>query len=150
MSDRALVIFFILLSLFICQQSVVVGLGSFGKPGPGLLSFGTGAAIGILAFWLLIQPIISKESRSKVGTEGKAVQKGRFFLICLSLFGFIIAINWLGFLLSAFIFILSLFRIIQPERWWRTVTKALIITISYYILFVGWFRMSLPKGFLPW
>jgi hypothetical protein len=111
---------------------------------------GSGAGIGILALWCLIQSIISKESRSEVGYDRRTVQKGRFLLICLSLFGYTIAVNWLGFALSTFIFVLFILRLIEPEKWWRIVMKAILITIGNYMLFVWCLKINLPKGFLAW
>ncbi len=128
----------------------MIGLGTIRQPGPGFLPFGSGGLIGILAFWLLIQSIISKESRSKVGFDERALQKGRLLLICISLFGYTIAVNCLGFVLSTFILVLSILRLIEPERWWRIVMKATLITIGNYIFFIVWLDVYLPKGFLPW
>ncbi len=146
-SDRVSALFFLLLSLFLCQQSIGIGLGTLRQPGPGLLAFGTGAGIGILALWLLIQSIISKESRGEASFDERAPQKGKPLVICLSLFGYTIAVNWLGFVVSTFIFVLFMLRLIEPERWWLRVMKATLITIGNYMVFVMWLGIDLPKGF---
>ncbi len=149
-SDRTPALFFLLLSLFICQQSVVIGVGSLSQPGPGLLAFGAGAGIGLLALWFLIQSIVSKERRGEVAPSGRTLRRGSFLLICLSLFGYTIAAKWLGFLLSTFIFIIFIFYMIESKKWWRMLIEAALITIGNYLFFVEWLGLSLPKGFYGW
>jgi hypothetical protein len=152
-SDRVSGVFFVLLSLFACQQSIGIGLGSFRHPGPGFLPFSAGALIGVLAFWCLIQSMFPKESRtgeaSSEDAEG-ALPKLKLLLICLSLFAYTIAVSWLGFILSTFIFVLFIFYVVEPQRWWRIVIKAILITVGNYMLFVVWLKVNLPKGILGW
>ena len=143
-------LFFLVLSVFICQQSVVIGVGNLSQPGPGLLAFGAGAGIGVLAFWFLIQSFVSKESRSEVAQNGRTLKRGRFLMICISLFVYTIAVNWLGFLLSTFLFIIFILRLIESKKWWRTLIEAALITVGNYLLFVEWLGLSLPKGFWAW
>ena len=149
-SNRSSALFFLLLSIFICQQSVVIGVGTLSQPGPGLLAFGAGAGIGVLALWFLIQSFVSKESRGEVTRHGKTLQRGRFLMICTSLFVYTIAVNWLGFLLSTFLFVIFILRLIESKKWWRTLVEALLITIGNYLFFVEWLGLSLPKGFYAW
>ena len=148
--DRTAALFFLVFSLFVCQQSVVIGVGTLSQPGPGLLTFGAGAGVGGLAFLLLIQPIVSKERRSEVAPDERTLRKGRFILICLSLFGYTMAVNWLGFLPSTFVFVIFIFRVVESEKWWRTILESVLITIGNYLIFVGWLDLSLPKPFYAW
>jgi putative tricarboxylic transport membrane protein len=146
-------LFFLIFSLFVCQQSVGMGLGKFRQPGSGFLSFSAGAVIGILALWFLIQSTISKESRGKVSSSGDeqgALSKIRLLLICLALFAYVIVFNWLGFVLSTFLFVLFVFPVAEPQRWWRVVMKAILITLGNYLVFVVWLGVNLPKGVLGW
>ena len=149
-SDRFSAFFFILLSLFVCQQSVALGLGTLGRPGPGLLTFGAGAGIGLLALGLLMQSIFSKEGQREIADNERTLQKGRLLLVCLSLFGYTIVVNWLGFFLSTFGFVLFLLRIIESGRWWRMLMKAALITFGNYLIFEVWLGLNLPKGFFAW
>jgi len=148
--NRLTALFFILFSLFVCQQSTVIGLGTLRHPGPGLLAFGAGASVGVLALVLLIRSMISPEGQAEAADRGRTLRKGRFLLICLSLFIYTAVVNRLGFLLSTFAFVLFILRMIETERWWRTVIKSILITIGNYLIFVVWLGLSLPKGFLDW
>jgi hypothetical protein len=145
-SDRYAALFFIALSLFVCQQATVIGVGSLRRPGPGLLALGAGAGIGLLALAVFIRTFLSKPE-ADVGLDEKSIRRGKFFLICASLFVYAALISWLGFALSTFLFVLFLFRTVQTERWWRSLVKALLITVGNYLVFVVWLGIRLPGGF---
>jgi hypothetical protein len=145
-SDRYAALFFIGLSLFICQQATVIGVGSLRKPGPGLLALGAGAGIGLLALAVFIRTFLSKAAID-VDQDEEGIHRGKFFLICTSLFVYAVLILWLGFALSTFLFVLFLFRAVQAESWWRSLVKAVLITVGNYLVFVVWLGIRLPGGF---
>jgi hypothetical protein len=145
-SDRYAAFFFIALSVFVCQQATVIGVGSLRRPGPGLLAFGAGAGIGLLALAVFIRTFFSKPAADE-GQDRQSIRRAKFFLICASLFVYAALIGWLGFALSTFLFVLFLFRMVQAERWWRSLLKALLITAGNYLVFVVWLGIRLPGGF---
>jgi len=134
------------LSLFICQQATLIGVGSLRRPGPGLLAFGAGAGIGLLALAVFIRTFLSKPAVGAAQDE-KGVRKVKFFLICTSLFVYAAVISWLGFVVSTFLFVLFLLRTVQTEKGWRSLLKALLITAGNYLVFVVWLGIRLPGGF---
>jgi putative tricarboxylic transport membrane protein len=146
-SDRITALFFVGLSLFICEQSLEIGLGTPDTPGSGLLSFGAGAGIGILALWLLIQSFRSKKTHDEVQDDG-TFRWGRFLLVCICLFGYALVVNWLGFLLTTFVVVLVLFQLLEPKKWWLIVIEAAAIATGNHLFFVEWLGLSLPRGFL--
>ncbi len=149
-SDRMSALFFIGLSLFVCQQSATIGLGTLRKPGPGLLAFGAGAGIGLLSLVLLIQSLASKTKKIGLGHSERVIHRIKFLFICISLFIYTMIVGWLGFAFSTFLFVLFLIYAIESERWWRMVLKAVLITSGNYLIFVVWLGLSLPKGFWVW
>jgi putative tricarboxylic transport membrane protein len=148
-SDRISALFFIGLSLFICQQSVVIGLGTLDTPGSGLLAFGAGAGMGILAFWSLIQSLRSKKMHDEVQVDG-TFRWGKFLLVCICLFGYAMVVDWLGFVLTTFVVVFALVHILESKKWWIIVIEAAAIAIGNYLFFVKWLGLSLPQGFLGW
>ena len=134
------------LSLFICQQATVIGVGSLRRPGPGLLALGAGAGIGLLALAVFIRTFLAKPAAVAAQDE-KSVRRVKFFLICTSLFVYAAVISWLGFVVSTFLFVLFLLRTVQTEKWWRSLLKALLITAGNYLVFVVWLGIRLPGGF---
>ena len=140
-------LFLLALSSFICQQSVVIGVGSLGQPGPGLLAFGSGLAMGGMALCLLIQSFISKERRQEDLEHRSALKSGKLSMLCISLFVYIIAVNRLGFVLSTFLFVIFILRLVESKKWWRTLLEATLITIGNYLIFAVWLGLGLPLGF---
>jgi hypothetical protein len=134
------------LSLFICQQATLIGVGSLRRPGPGLLAFGAGAGIGLLALAVFIRAFLSKPAVD-TAQEEKSGRRVKFFLICTSLFVYAAVISWFGFVVSTFLFVLFLLRTVQTEKGWRSLLKALLITAGTYLVFVVWLGIRLPGGF---
>ena len=149
-SDWFSALFFLFVSLFICQQSLEIEVGTLDQPGPGLLPFGVGAGMGLLALRRLLYAAFSKERGDEFGESKQDFRKGKLFLICLLLFSYIIAVKPIGFFLSTFVFVILMLRLIESGRWWRTVVSAVLITCGNYLLFEGWLRLGLPKGILGW
>jgi len=150
-SDRYASLFFLALAAFICQQSMGIGVGTLVRPGPGLLSFGAGAAMGLLALAFLIGTFLKGQASS--GPLGKAERGGHtatVVAISLSLFVYTIAVIWLGFILATLMFVFFLFRIVETESWWRSLLKGILVTAGNYLVFVVWLGIHLPKGVLPW
>lgn len=110
------------------------------------MAFGAGAGIGLLALAVFIRTFLSKPA-ANLDQDEKGIHRGKFFLICVSLFVYVALIHWLGFSLSTFLFVLFLFRAVQAERWWHSMVKALLITIGNYLVFVVWLGIHLPGGF---
>jgi len=148
--NRNSALFFIVLSIFICQQALSIGVGSLSQPGPGLLAFGAGAGILILAIYVLIHSFINKENRSEVAHKGKTLSRKKFLLICCSLFIYTFVVDWLGFLLPTFIFCIFVLRTVENEKWFRTLIAAGLLTIGNYLVFGVWLGLSLPKEFFTW
>jgi putative tricarboxylic transport membrane protein len=149
-SDCFSALFFLFVSLFVCQQSLEIEVGTLGQPGPGLLPFGVGVGIGLLALRRLLYATFSKERGDEVGESEHTFRKGRLFLVCLLLFSYTIAVKPFGFFLSTFVFVILMLRLIESGRWWRTVVSAVLITCGNYLLFEVWLRVGLPKGFWGW
>jgi putative tricarboxylic transport membrane protein len=140
-------LFLLVLSSFICQQSVVIGVGSLGQPGPGLLAFGSGLAMGGMALCLLMQSFISKEKGEEALKPSTALKSGKLIMLCISLFVYTFAVNRLGFILSTFLFVLFVLRLVEAKKWWRVLLEATLITAGNYLVFVVWLGLSLPVGF---
>lgn len=149
-SHRISSLFFLVLSIFVCQQAIVIGVGSLHTPGPGLLSFSAGLGVGCLSLWLLLETFISKRTHKEKTKKETNLNTSSFIMVCVSLFVYAMAVNWLGFVLSTFLFMIFLLRLTESHRWWITIIEASLITMGNYVIFVVWLGLSLPKGFFAW
>ncbi len=137
------------IAVFICAGSLRLSLGNFHNPGPGFLSFYAGLLMGILAVVVHLQS--RKSSRS--GREGKHHQiwtnrqRGwKMVWTVLALLFYALAMNYLGFLLSTFIFLTFLLRVIEPQRWTVALGGSLAASLAFYIIFDLGLQSQLPKG----
>ena len=138
-------IFFFFFSLYICFESVRLGLGNWRKPGAGFLCFWAGVILGILALVVLFQ------SRRQKGTlEGSKEQvrwRGAIFGF-LSLLAFMLIMDKLGFIVTTFLFIGFLLKVVERKSWITAAVTALAVTVSSYLLFEICLQSELPKGIL--
>ncbi len=131
-TDKRVGIFFLILSGYVCWESLQLGLGAFQKPGSGFISFWSGLFLGILALLLLIQniwlnkPKLAEQEKEK--TNWKAV-----ITVFASLFSYILLVNYLGF-------------IITTKGWFLTTWVSLFLSLGSYIVFKVWLQAELPKG----
>ncbi|MDA8125601.1 MAG: tripartite tricarboxylate transporter TctB family protein [Deltaproteobacteria bacterium] len=150
-SDRYSSLFFLGLAAFICWQSLAFGVGTLGQPGPGFLSFSAGVAMGLLSLVFLIGTFLKRRGSGEPSGEAKTgSRRATVITLCLSLFAYAIAVHWLGFVLATLLFVVFLFRIVETEPWWRSLTKGALVTAGNYLVFVLWLGIPLPKGIFPW
>ena len=134
-------------ALCICVESLRLPLGSWRDPGPGFLPLGAGLFLGILSAIAYFQ--------SRLG-EGEEVQgswysKGRWkciLLILLSLCGYSVFLDFLGFLLTTFLLLILLFRFVEPQPWKVVIGGSLLASVSSYVVFEIWLKTQLPRGIL--
>jgi len=137
-------LFFILLSIYVCWQSIDLGFGRFSKPGPGFFSFLAGLTLGFLSLIIFFSTWVSKKLHEKI-SNGKIPWKS-LILAFGSLVGFTLFLNTLGFNLTTFLFIGVLLRAVVKKKWTVSVLAALSITMGAYIVFNLLLQSRLPQG----
>jgi putative tricarboxylic transport membrane protein len=123
-----------------------LGLMRKGVPGPGFLPFLSGLALIFVSFFVLI-PALRQGNEKKSDDffpERDSLRKLLFALAAL--FGYGIALEYVGFLLTTFLFIFSTARLMEPKGWWTTTLLALLTAVLSYLLFVVLLEVQLPKG----
>jgi putative tricarboxylic transport membrane protein len=144
---KIIAIFWVLLGLIICYKSYYLDLGKLYRPGPGFMPFIAGLVIAVLG---LISLFISYYPQKKHEAKQEIPFGFRFHplvLILLTLITYSILFDTLGYLISTFLLMLSLFSLSHKKmKWWFIVGGALLITFASYLVFDIWLRCSLPKG----
>ena len=144
-SDKISGIFFLLLSGYVCMKSLQMGLGGWHKPGSGFLPFWSGVGLGILAVILLIQSI--RQDKASAAHEDKEETKLKpITMVLISLIGYIILLEPLGFLFTTVIFVGFLLKAIEKKGWILTIWVSLIVALSSYVVFEVLLGAELPKG----
>jgi len=135
----------------LCIGSVKLRLGSLERPGPGFIAFLSGAVLGGLGL-VLIFSFISKRLREREEIRGEKIwgeERWRTFFITLSaLFVCVVLFEYLGFLLSTFLFLFCLFKLREPKRWLIPIVLSITTVILSYFVFSVWLRSPFPTGIL--
>jgi putative tricarboxylic transport membrane protein len=141
-ADRWIGLLVALFSLYVCIESVRLGLGTFQQPGPGFLPFGAAATLGVLSLALIA---FAHFGRTKIREAWP--NPGRIFTVFLALLGFTLLLEWLGFLLSAFLLVGFLLKVVEARSWRFSVAVATLVAGGSYVIFDVWLRAQLPAGF---
>ncbi len=146
MQKNSPAIFFLLFSVFICIESVKLGLGFWHKPGAGFVPFWSGVLIGILALLMLVQNIWFNKTdvteEAKVKTNWKAI-----ILVLVYYLGYILILDYLGFIIATILFVGIVLKSIEKKGWFLAAGASLAMAFATYYLFKVWLQAELPEGF---
>ncbi len=122
------------------------GLIRKGVPGPGFFPFLAGIALVLVSLLVLIPAL-----RKGKGEEGAEIVPNRPNLLKVMfalavLFGYGIALEYLGYLLTTFLFMLSVSRLIEPRGWLTSIGVAVLTAVLSYLLFIVLLEVQQPKG----
>ena len=122
------------------------GLMRRGVPGPGFLPFFSGLALIFVSLFVLI-PALGQRGKPESGNffpERDSFRKIQLALIALFAFG--IAMEYVGYLLTTFLFMFFAARLMEPKGWRTTTLVALLAAVVSYLLFVVLLEVQLPTG----
>lgn len=143
--EKITLIFWLFLSLFICIESLRLGLGSLRAPGPGFLTFGV--SLFIILFVCLL--FLKKTGRKFAGNvaplfKGKKIREVVYAFIALV--GYALLLNRLGFFFCTLLFTGFCLKIIIPQSWRVVLGTSIIVALFSYLIFDVWLNLQFPKG----
>jgi putative tricarboxylic transport membrane protein len=137
-------LFFILLSIYVCWESVHLRIGTFSKPGPGFIPLLSGLVLGFLGMIVFLRALIAKPLR---GTISKETSPWTYlvFTFC-SMIGFVLFMDDLGFNLTTFLFVGILLKVVEKKSWIIAIVSAIGVALGAYIVFDLLLKSQLPRG----
>jgi putative tricarboxylic transport membrane protein len=147
--DRFGGVLWLILGIFISIMSLNIGIGDLHKPKAGFTSLVAGVMLSVLGLILILNTFLRKFNDEKMRVV--LVKEGiKDPLLALSaLIGYVCLLEYLGFLITNFIFMMFLFKIKDTHKNWIT---PLILTISTvvvsYLVFTVWLGVQFPIGLL--
>ncbi len=132
--DRISSAFWFLVSVVVFTESVRLGLGTLRNPGRGFLTFGASGLLGILSVALFLEASLRKEERTE-GSPFAGILWRRILSVVVALALYSVFMPTLGYLVSTFLLMTFLFRILA-RRWtgW-VIFSSLFSTILTYLIF---------------
>lgn len=154
---------FILLAILVMSECSRLGIGSFHEPGAGLYPGLVVTLLIVVSVLLMIQSLAlvirergMKEKRpatadldGDLGTIGfeRAKMKRVGFVILLLLLSSIF-FEMAGFLLSTFLLVFFIVKVVERESWVLSIIVSFGSTVPAYIIFKVFLRVPLPAGVL--
>jgi putative tricarboxylic transport membrane protein len=116
-------------------------------PGPGFFPFWLSIITGALALALLFQISLAKSSADGSATLLPERQgASRILVILVALVGSLALLDFLGFRISLFLFLLFLPLALGVRSWWVTLVFAIAGSFGIFHVFYYWLKVPLPMG----
>jgi putative tricarboxylic transport membrane protein len=148
-SDQLSAVTLLILSIFICWQSLDHSLGSIHNPGPGFWPFWLGIILGAMSVVLFIKSSLMKKNVKMVREIWvQEIRWGKVLAVLVALVIYSFSLEYIGFLTMTFLLMLFLLRFIEPQSWKAVFSWTLIGSAGAYLIFEIWLKLRLPKGFL--
>ena len=149
-SDFLPSIFWMGVSIAVLVKSYYLQLGTFGYPGPGMMPFLLGIGLFVCSGFILIKTI-HLIIRKKCAVEGSVwtntdIKKVSY--VVSTLIGYGLILETLGFIITTFIMLTILFKVVEDQKWSLVLFKAILTVSVTYILFDVLLDVELPHGIL--
>jgi putative tricarboxylic transport membrane protein len=144
----------LIIGIAICIGSVKLKLGSFHTPGPGFLPFLSGALLAISGLILIFSTHFTRLKQGEEAKNQTLAVKWHWkkfvnpLVTLLILFAYIALLEPLGFILTTFVCLLSLFKLSEPKKWLTPLALSASTAVLSYLLFSVWLQCQFPKGLL--
>lgn len=153
MKNRDLIssLFWIGIGIIFCTSALRYGLIRAGAPGSGLFPLIAGIILIGLSLIVLISSANMKDDNEKELKEDFFPRQDSLKKILLALFGLFaywISLEYFGFLLTTFMIMIFLLRLIETQRWITILAITILATASFHIVFRLWLKVQLPAGIL--
>jgi putative tricarboxylic transport membrane protein len=140
-------IFLVVFSLTACREAYRLSLGRFGAPGPGLYPFLVSALLLLLSLLYVIKSSRMWRTEKEIDLWTEA-RWGKVTLVLCLLVAYGVLIEKAGFMICTFLFLMSLFLLVDRQRWYWVYPGSFGITLACYAIFKMWLKIQLPVGFL--
>ena len=145
-----LVMLWILIGFLVTMESFRLGIGHIQKPGSGMMPFLLGVILILVSLRLLLSCVLRKGGREEMGEKHiwAGVNFWRMGLVMLSLVGYGMVLERIGFSLTTACCLFVLFKFAGSEEWKRSLILMCLTVVFTHLLFVTLLRMEMPS--FPW
>jgi putative tricarboxylic transport membrane protein len=121
--------------------------GSLRSPKAGFFSLILTVLLGILSLMLLGQAL-KKRAKGEGNVKAPSISWKKLCLVTGALLAYGLSFEYLGYILSSFLFISFLLCAIEPQKWWLVIVVAFLVSLGSYLVFGVLLKATLPQGIL--
>jgi putative tricarboxylic transport membrane protein len=132
------------LGIFVIRSGIKLKLGSINDPGSGYVLFYTGILMCLFALTIMFAAVTGGGPRFGARWEGARWTRPLIVIACLIAFS--LALEPLGFLMSAIPLMLLLLRAVDPVRWTLAVPIGVLIPLGAWWVLKHVLLIQLPSG----
>ncbi|MCA6126150.1 tripartite tricarboxylate transporter TctB family protein [Bradyrhizobium sp. WSM 1704] len=132
------------LGLFVIWSGLKLKLGTINDPGSGYVLFYTGILMCLFAASIIIAAVT--EGGPSFASRWENARWGKPVLVIVCLTAFALALEPLGFLLSAIPLMLLLLRLIDPVRWTVAIPISILAPTGMWWVLKHLLAIQLPNG----
>ena len=116
---------------------------------PGFVPLVLGTIMMGLCLALLGKALLARDPESDAPVEFSAASLAKIALALLALVGYALLLDTLGFVLTSFLFLVSVTPLFGRVPWWMWLGVPAGVVVAAHIVFVVVLRLRLPSGVLP-
>jgi putative tricarboxylic transport membrane protein len=149
--NKAITIFWLVLSFFLIIFSYREGLGRMAKPGPGLAPFLMGVLLLLFSFLNAYFEIVARRSAKSAGSDKPSGEQGgtnlkKIGMVFISLFLYALLLDILGFIICTFLLLFVMFCGLGVKKLSAGLTSAISSLVCYFLF--TYLGMRFPPGIL--
>ncbi len=142
-SDMGSSVFLMVLGGLVAWQAEKLSIGGIHAPGPGFFPFYLSLLLILIGIAIFVQGL-----REKPEQKEAAPRKMRMAVTLIAIFIYPFLLEPLGYLLTTFLLMLLIIKMMLEKVWWFAPSLAFVISLFSYIIFKMWLQVLLPTGFL--
>jgi putative tricarboxylic transport membrane protein len=132
------------LGIFVIRSGIKLKLGSINDPGSGYVLFYTGILMCLFSITIIVASLT--EGGPSFGSRWEGARWTRPVIVIACLTAFSLALEPLGFLLSAIPLLLLLLRAVDPVRWTLAIPIAGLTPLGAWWVLKHVLAIQLPSG----
>jgi len=145
-------LFWLAVAAVVVWEGVDLGIGAANDPDSGFVLVGAGAALALLGALLSGKALVHAGPDAaggwRIAEPWAGTRWPKVVWVVAVLFAYAALLWPLGFLVATALFLLILFKTVEPQRWWVAAVASVTATAACWVVFRIWFGVSLPTGLL--
>lgn len=138
----------VVLGIAVTVRSYKLQLGSLQNPGLGLMPFLLGIILFLCSLIIVVRSLMAVRHKARQENKGmwSDIEFKRIIVCLSSLVGYGLILETVGFVVSTFLLLFVLFKVIGSRKWLFSLITSLIVVVLSYLLFVVLLDVEMPSG----